>query len=64
VLVIRRIHVRYNLRAPEQTRTTVERVHAMHHRFCPVYRTLSGCIDVTTEVVIQPEDGDEIAAVD
>jgi organic hydroperoxide reductase OsmC/OhrA len=62
--VIRRIHVRYRLRAPEQTRATVERVHAMHHRFCPVYRTLSGCIDVSTEITIETEDsGGEVTAV-
>jgi uncharacterized OsmC-like protein len=57
VLVIKRIHVRYRLRAPEQARATVERVHDVHHRFCPVYRTLSGCIDITTEIAIEAEEG-------
>jgi len=52
VLVIRRIHVTYRLRADEEDRETVERVHEMHAAKCPVYRTLSGCIDVTTEVVL------------
>ena len=49
VLVIRRIHVTYRLRADEENRETVERVHEMHADRCPVYRTLYRCIDVTTE---------------
>jgi len=49
VLVIRRIHVTYHLRASEEDRETVERVHEMHHGFCPVYRTLRSAIDITTE---------------
>lgn len=62
VLVIKRISVRYHLRAPEQARATAERVHAMHHPFCPVYRTLSGCIDVTTEIEIEDEGREAGAA--
>lgn len=53
VLVIRRIHVTYHLRAGEEHRETVERVHGMHADKCPVYRTLSGCIDITTEYVLE-----------
>lgn len=53
VLVIRRIHVVYRLRTDEANRATAERVHEMHHMSCPVYRTLHGCIDITTEVVIE-----------
>lgn len=55
VLVIKRIKVHYHLRAPEQARATVERVHAMHQRFCPVYRSLAGCIDMTTEVTLEED---------
>jgi organic hydroperoxide reductase OsmC/OhrA len=55
VLVIRRIHVRYHLQASEQASATVDRVHGMHHGFCPVYRTLSGCVEITTEIVLEPE---------
>jgi len=54
VLIIRRIHVVYHLKGAELRRETVERVHAVHHSFCPVYRTLSGCIEMTTEVVAAP----------
>ena len=50
MLVIRRIHVRYRLTVPADQRETAERVHAMHASKCPVYRSLSGCIDITTEL--------------
>ena len=49
-MVVRRIHVMYELRVAEGKRDAAERVHEMHHARCPVYRTLSGCIDVTTEL--------------
>ena len=53
VLVIRRVHVTYRLNAAEEHRETVERVHAMHADFCPVYRTLKDAIDITTEYVLE-----------
>ena len=53
VLVIRRIHVVYRLKADEEKRDTVERVHAMHADKCPVYRTLHRCIDISTEYRIE-----------
>ena len=49
VLVLKRIHVRYRLEASEDQRETVERVHAFHARYCPVYRSIEGSIDVTTD---------------
>ena len=49
VLVIRRIHVRYSLKAGQEHRDTVERVHAFHRDRCPVYRSISGSIAITTE---------------
>jgi hypothetical protein len=36
VLVIRRIHVSMHLRAPEETREKVERVHAVYAMSCPL----------------------------
>ena len=48
--MIRRIHVRYRLDLPDEQRATAERVHAMHASKCPVFRSLSGCIDITTEL--------------
>lgn len=58
--MLRRIHVVYRLRAAETDRETVERVHAMHHRHCPVYRSIRRAIDITTEIEIveREEDGD------
>lgn len=53
VLVIRRIHVAYRLRADDDDRETIERVHEMHADQCPVYRTLYRCIDITTEFEIE-----------
>lgn len=48
VLVIQRVHVTYSLRADEEQRETIERVHAMHADFCPVYRTLKPAFEITT----------------
>ncbi len=49
VLVIRRIHVAYRLKADEAARETVERVHGFHRDRCPVYRSIHTAIDITTE---------------
>ncbi|WP_221252506.1 OsmC family protein [Desulfuromonas versatilis] len=49
VLVIRRIHVVYRLKAPASARETVERVHEVHQKSCPVYMSLYKGIDITTE---------------
>jgi uncharacterized OsmC-like protein len=48
VLIIRRIHVTYRLRLDPTQRETAERVHGFHADFCPVARTLQGCIAITT----------------
>ena len=55
ILVIKRIRVVYHLKAPENARDTAERVRAMHHDHCPVYRSIAGCIDITTELQLEPE---------
>lgn len=49
VLVIRRIHVAYRLKAGEEDRQTVERVHGFHRERCPVYRSIHTAIEITTE---------------
>lgn len=46
--MIRRIHVHYRLRAPEDARETVERVHGVHTSHCPVYRSIHRAIEITT----------------
>ena len=50
VLVIRRIHVRLELRAAEAHRATAERVHGFFADACPLYRTLRAAIGITTEL--------------
>ncbi|MFN2441814.1 MAG: OsmC family protein, partial [Thermoanaerobaculia bacterium] len=45
VLVLKRIHVTYELAAPGADRETVDRVHAVHHQGCPVYRSIHRAID-------------------
>jgi uncharacterized OsmC-like protein len=50
VLVIRRIHVIYHLAVDPAQREAAERVHVTHADFCPVARTLKGCVDITTEL--------------
>jgi uncharacterized OsmC-like protein len=47
-LVIRRIRVRFRLRAPEEARETVERVHGVFAGRCPVYRSITPSIEITT----------------
>lgn len=48
VLVIRRVHVNFQLRAGEDVRATVERVHAIYAQKCPVYRTLEPAMQITS----------------
>ena len=53
VLVIKRIHVTYHLRASEDKRETAERVLAFHVDNCPVARTIRGCVDITTSLELE-----------
>jgi len=48
VLVIRRVHLKLVLRASEEDRETIERVHKVYAQRCPVYRTLSPAIAITS----------------
>ena len=48
VLVIRRVHVRFQLKAPENVRDTVERVHSVYKEKCPVYRSLRPAFEITS----------------
>jgi uncharacterized OsmC-like protein len=56
VLVIKRIHVRMNLKAPEGERETAERVHGFYQDRCPVYRSLRAAIAITTELVFEARE--------
>ena len=52
VLVVRRIHVNYQLRAAGADQEAINRAFELHPMRCPVYRTLHKCIDITTELAI------------
>jgi uncharacterized OsmC-like protein len=48
VLIIRRVHVRFLLKAAEDVRATVERVHSVYKDKCPVYRSLRPAFEITS----------------
>ena len=48
VLVIKRIHVVLVVDGDESDRETIERVHGVFADSCPVYRSITPSIDVTT----------------
>jgi uncharacterized OsmC-like protein len=52
VLVLRRVHVKLELRAAPEHRETAERVHGFYADSCPLYRSLKAAIDITTELVL------------
>ena len=55
VLVIRRVHVKFQLRAAEEARAIVERVHGVYAQKCPVYRTLQPAMQITSSYELAPE---------
>jgi uncharacterized OsmC-like protein len=55
VLVIKRIRVRMELRAPSTQREAAERAHAVYADSCPVYRSLKAAIEITTELDFKPQ---------
>lgn len=48
VLVVRRIQVTYRLKIAPEQRETAERVLGFHADFCPVARTIRGCVEIST----------------
>ena len=50
VLVIRRIHVVYQLKLQSEHQETAQKVHGFHADFCPVARSIKGSIEVSTEL--------------
>jgi len=54
VLVIRRIHVQFKLKAEETSWDTARRVHSRFADRCPVYRTLKSAIEISTELMLEP----------
>jgi uncharacterized OsmC-like protein len=55
VLVLKRIHVRMELRAPAAQREAAERAHSIYADSCPVYRSLKAAIAITTELDFEAE---------
>ena len=55
VLVIRRIHVRLMLKTDESNWETARRVHGFYAGKCPIYLSLKAAIQITTELVLEPE---------
>ncbi len=53
VLVVRRIHVTYHLRLEADKREAAERAHEVHSRACPMFRTISGCVAITTSLEME-----------
>ena len=53
VLVIRAIRVVYSLAVGTEHQETARRVHEVHAGFCPVARTLSGCVRIETELAFR-----------
>jgi len=53
--VIRRIHVKYVLRIDaDADRDAIQRAFDRHMAYCPVYRSIGGSIEVTTELEVHP----------
>lgn len=50
VLVIRAIRTTYSLKVGAEHHETARRVHDFHAGFCPVARTLEGCVRIETEL--------------
>ena len=53
VLVIKRIHVTYHLKLKPDQRETAQRVLGFHADKCPVARTIQGCVDISTELIME-----------
>jgi hypothetical protein len=50
--VLRRIHVKLQLRAAPEQRETAQRVHGFFADSCPLYRSLKAAIAITTELAL------------
>ena len=53
MLVIKRIIVTYHLKIADEHRETAERVHSFHADFCPVARTIRGCVEIETRLEME-----------
>jgi uncharacterized OsmC-like protein len=53
VLVLRRIHVVYHLRLEAAKREAAERAHGLHQDYCPVARSIGGCVAISTSLEME-----------
>ena len=55
-LVIKRVHITYHLKVEAgllaEKRDAIQRAFGLHPDSCPVYRSISGCIDITKDLKI------------
>lgn len=58
ILVIKRIRITYHLNIDaalaESNADAIERVMRTHASACPVHQSISGCIDISTELEMRP----------
>jgi uncharacterized OsmC-like protein len=53
-LVLKRIHVTYRLKLPpEADHDSVQRAFERHPEKCPVYRSISGAVDITLDLELE-----------
>ncbi|MCG8468184.1 MAG: OsmC family protein [Gemmatimonadetes bacterium] len=52
VLILKRIHIRYTLKAGAEHTEAIGRAFEVHPPKCPIYRSLEGSIDITTELAV------------
>ncbi len=50
MLVVKRIHVTYYLKADAEQMDKIDRAHKFHAKNCPVARTIWDCVDITTSL--------------
>ena len=53
VLIVKRIHVDYHLKLAPENRDAAVRAHELHADSCPVARTLKGCVQITTRLIME-----------
>ena len=53
MLVVRSIHVAYHLRLVPEKREVAARVHGFHADYCPLARSIRGCVDITTSLELE-----------
>jgi uncharacterized OsmC-like protein len=56
VFVVKRIHITYRLRLLPEHRPIAERVLGFHAKYCPIARSIQGCIEITTSLELEEID--------